>query len=445
MVLVYYVQELKIALTDTEVVLIMHFSARFTRASAGKISVECVLVTLLAIGVSSCGGASSSGLGHGAGSTGTAITASFSGAVPVAIAEQIGTGSWVTTSLQNGQLSLSVPQGTSTYSIAYVCPGTETAVNSENVIQATTQDATSYTVTCENSATMGSATGTVDASAIAGTAYVKIYGAQGFTISVIGTTGAFSATMPDGVNDIAAIAYDSSYNPVAVTIVRSQTVPFSGLSIIFASTDATTSEPVAISNVPSGFSATALIDDEYFTANGTAFSLTNSADTQYAVVSSTEAQAGDYYALSALDYTTAISQFVYASQATPTASAIPLAFPAALAYAAPTPADLPSFDLEYSGFTGDAAIAYGADLEWYNPSNTLNEITVSSTSAYQNGTTMLAVPDLTALAGFLPSAPSGATVTWLSDVSGGTYQLFVATPSSGTLSAAGNRGTFVEP
>lgn len=55
--------------------------------------------------------------------SGTNISVAFAGPAPVAIASQIGTGNWPATSLPSNQnWNFTIPEGTTRYAIAYVCP-----------------------------------------------------------------------------------------------------------------------------------------------------------------------------------------------------------------------------------------------------------------------------------------------------------------------------------
>jgi len=408
-----------------------------------------MVFSVLVFGLASCGGSGGSGGGGGGLSpSGTQIAVTFSGATPLAVANQIGSGSWTTASLQSGEVDFLVPEGTATYSLAYVCPTAQGMgpINNEVVIQATTQDATSYTLTCpSNPASTGTASGTVDASAIPGAASVQVFGDLGYGTSVTGISGAFSATMPSGTNDIAAVAYDSSNNLLAVKILPAQTVPLSGASIVFAAADEVSTEPITITGIPAGFNTTPAVSASYVTVNGTSFSVSNSAGTQYAVVAASDAQSGDYYSYSANDADVPTNQSIYVLQTTSTAAAVALALPAPMIYAAPTPAAFPSFNVAYSGFSGSASVADSAEIEWFNPSNTLNTLTVFATSAFQNGATTISIPDLTSVTGFLPTAASGSTVYWRASVVGGSYQSFLSTPSNASLASVITSNTFTEP
>lgn len=379
---------------------------------------------------------------------GTQIAVKFTGGAPLAVAQQIGAGNWAAASLKNGSLNLTVPAGTSTYGIAYVCPTWQGMgpVSSEYAIYATTQDATSFTVSCFVNPTLATVTGNFDVSAIATATQAQIYASEFFSQTVSGVSGAFSFQAPKGTNDIAVVALDASGNPVGVKIVRNQTVPgaVSG-TITLASTDATSVQNMSDAGIPTGFLPNpAGPYAEYFTANNTAFYAANtSVNTQYSVVPASEAQSGDYYFFTSND-AGGSNQHVYATQTTTAGAAETLTFPTPLPAVSPAPAKFPSFTVAYSGFSGDAAVSYSANVQW-QISGTDYGITATATSAYQNGASTLVIPDLTSLSGFLAMATSGTTVDWQVYVYGGSYQWFTPTPASGTLSFVQNQGSYTEP
>lgn len=412
-----------------------------------KLRLSLVTIAIIAA-FSGCGGGSSGSGGRTP--TGTPITINFAGGAPLAAAAQIGTGAWATAATSGGQLTFSIPTGTTTYAVAYVCPTWQgmSPVNQEFVIEATTTDDTTYTVTCFQNPTTGTATGTASVSAIPGATQIAIAGNHGYGTSVNSTFGAFSASMPVGLNDIAVVAEDSSFDALGVKIVRAQTVPGAvngGSSISLLSSDATTPQTFAVTNIPAGFNTTPAVGAQYITAGGTLFSLMgNTNTTQYAVVPSTEAATGDYYSFSANTADTATSQSLYSFATATSAGPVSLAMPTPLPYSAPTPAALPSFTLNYSGFSGASAVSDSVSVQWF-VNSVLYETTVTATAAFLNGATTLSVPDLTSLTGFFPSAASGTNIYWLAYVYGGTYQWYEPTPTSGTLAFPQNSGQFTEP
>ncbi|HXY16404.1 MAG TPA: hypothetical protein VEI26_18075, partial [Terriglobales bacterium] len=161
--------------------------------------VSCALLFFSTLYIGGCGGGTGGSPNPTPPSEGTAVSIKFTGGGPLAVAQQTGTGTWSTASLQNGTLSLTVPQGTTNYAVAYLCPTWQGmgAVSSEYVIEATTKDATSYSLSCYVNPTVGTVTGNVNVSAIANATQFRVYGAQSFSSSVItSTSGSFSFQAP---------------------------------------------------------------------------------------------------------------------------------------------------------------------------------------------------------------------------------------------------------
>jgi len=415
-------------------------------------SVGIGLAAAFVCALAGCGGSSSTS--PSTGPTSTTVVYTFQGEAPSAVTVQIGTGSYTPASLQSGQLSLSIPNGTTDYAIAYVCPeaaGLGDVVTAEYVIEASTTDGNSFSTTCNGvSGSTGNATGSVDTSAIAGVANVLIRGSQGFGGSVP-ASGNFSVNLLSGANDVALVAVDSSGNVRAVKILRAQTVPGtlnSGNTIRFEASDQTTTQTMSISNVPSGFaSPTASV--EYITSGGTSFVLNGSATTQYPVVPAAYVQTGDFYSFQANASDTGThSTSVGVMQNDTGGGAATLSLPAPLSYAGPQPAALPTFDFSYSGFSGMGAVAQQAEIEWIPSTNSLYSLTVIATGNYQAGSSSITIPDLSSVAGFLPSASSGSEIYWVASVWGGTTPVFdylSAPPSSGSVSFVEQSGTFTTP
>ena len=398
--------------------------------------VLCGFMSWLACG---CGGGSSPTT-----DSSTTITVGFGGTQPSAVAQQIGTGPWTTASLQGGKLTVTIPSGTANaqYAIAYVCPlpfinGNPLQMTLEYVIEATPKDGTSYTAPCAAPPfSLGSATGSVNAAAIPGTTDVWILGpVGGLTLGKVGgTNGTFNVNLTTGTEDIAALAVDGSQNLLGVKILRSQTIPGAvngGNSIVFSANDATHTQPVTLLNAPAGFNSPTFVAS-YFTAANTIFGLNNLSNSQYAAVSASETQSGDYYEFigRAATINGSHSQSVEALQTTDTAGPVTLSFPAPLSVAAPVPATFPTFSINYTGFANQTAVSYGAQLDWTitsGPSNTnVYDMSVIATAAYQGNSSNITIPNLTSLAGFLPMAPSGSSIRWTAGATGGNQQWFSA-------------------
>jgi len=119
-----------------------------------------------------------------------------------------------------------------------------------------------------------------------------------------------------------------------------------------------------------------------------------------------------------------------------------------LSYAGPTAAALPTFNFAYSGFSGMSNIYQEASIGWTQGqlgqgSLEFNEIMITATANYQNGSTAMSIPDLSNLTGFLAPATSGTTVGWNAGVSQGGPLL--TSPPSGTIQSVGNSGSYTEP
>lgn len=421
---------------------------------AGKLGLFAIVMAATAI-LTGCGLANSlENLAGGGGNStpGTNVVYTFSGTVaPVAAAVQIGSGGWSTVSISGGQLTVSVPSGTNNYSLAYVCPAWQgmSVVNQEYAIAATLDDGTALNVSCFKSPTLGAATGSADGTAIAGATNLRIVGTEGLGTALAAPSGSFSANMATGTNDVAVLADDNSGDVLGAKIVRAQTVPGAingNNTITLAPSDGTTQQSITVTNIPSGFVNPAAVSAEYWTANGTLFSLMNNTGaTQYAIVSSSEAQTGDYYLFSANSADTAAFQNIYVATTATSPGPVTLELPAPLPFAAPAPAAQPTFTLNYSGFSSTAASGDAVSLQWFVNSSTLDEITVYATAAALNGTTTVSVPDLTSLSGFFQTPASGTTVYWLAYAYGGTYPWFSPTPSSGTIAYGETNGQYTEP
>lgn len=409
----------------------------------------------LTAGLAGCGGSSSPISGTPPGNT--EVGYNFTGGTPTAAAVQIGTGAFASATLQSGALTVTIPDGTTTYSVAYACPPTPgfgNTVTSEFVIQASTKDGTSFNVSCQGlAATTGALTGSVDATAIPGAANVQIRGNLGYGTAVGASNGLFNVSLPTGSNDVALIVMDGSPQPnvLAVKILRSQTVPGAlnnGAVVTFQASDLTTSQPLSVTNVPAGFVTPPAVAVEYFTANGTSFLLDGNSATTYPAVPAGAAQSGDYYAFeSNSDDASTFSSAVGITQYTTTPSnPATIALPAPWSYAGPSAATLPTFTFNYSGFSSLTAVAQSGEIEWAPTATTLNTITTIATANFQGSATTVAIPDLSSVSGFIAPAASGSTIYWVADVFGGTTQEFSFTPSNNSsLSFVQNRGTYAEP
>ncbi len=405
----------------------------------------------LAVLISGCAGGKPRTVG------GTTVTVTFTGGTPLAVATQVGGGSFTPATLQSGKLTLTFGEAINTsYAIAYVCPpvpGFGNTVSSEFVLEATVGDGTAYTVSCFGSPATGSATGSANAAVIAGAANILVRGNQGFGGSVGSNAGTFSVNMPTGSNDVAFVAIDSAVQPnvLAVKFVRAQTVPGAingGSQVFFAPTDATTPQSLTIHGVPAGFVTPPAAAVQYMTANGTSVLLDSNSATSYPAVPTAAAQSGDFYLYESNTTDTAThNSAVGVTQTTTTGGgAATLTLPAPWSFSGPAAATFPTFTFNYPNFNSLAAVAQQAEIEWAPTATTLTTITITATAGFQNGATTLTISNLTSLSGFFAPAASGTTIDWVADVFGGTFPAFSATfPANGSLSFVQNRGTYVQP
>jgi hypothetical protein len=107
----------------------------------------------LLAGLAGCGETSGSG-----GST-TIVTYTFNGnnIPPVTVATQIGTGTYTPATLTSGTLTISIPDGETNYSVAFLCPSPTVGpfINEEYINQASTLDGTAFSETCPPKANLG--------------------------------------------------------------------------------------------------------------------------------------------------------------------------------------------------------------------------------------------------------------------------------------------------
>ncbi|MFI5104732.1 MAG: hypothetical protein ACHP79_07400, partial [Terriglobales bacterium] len=167
------------------------------------------------------------------------------------------------------------------------------------------------------------------------------------------------------------------------------------------------------------------------------------AATQYALLPAAQAQPGDYYLFTVGSGVAA--QGVSTQQLLKTPAAVTLTLPNPWSAIPPTPARFPTFTFDYTGLAGQPAIADNASIRWTQGATTF-VINVVATANHQNGANTVTIPDLTALPGFLPMAPSGSTINWSVLTWGGTTQFYLGTSViPQTISNASDQGTYTQP
>lgn len=404
----------------------------------------------LAILPAGCGGSNNSSMISQAPQQ---VTVSFSNGTPAAIATQMGSGAF-TSMTPASQITLSLPEGITSYAIAYACaPATPGSTPVEiHVIEATTQETSSIKAACVGAPafpSFGVATGSLS-STITGAATFQIFGKLAALTATPLTPGPFSVDLPMGTQDVAVVALDTSSNKVGIKIVRNQTIPgaLNGGSGI-AVTDAMIPQAVTVTNVPAGFNGPGVLV-LYSTANGVNLSLASSNVTNprlYAAIPAADTQPGDmyFYEASASAGTLPSLQGVF-TIATSSAGGGPatLSLPAPWTFSGPSPARLPTFTFNYSGFSGQAFVADSAALRW-STGSTSASIDVTATARFLNGSNTITFPDLSALPGFFGPAPSGTTISWSAIISSSTAAPFNGTVPDSLLAEVINGGQFTQP
>jgi hypothetical protein len=408
------------------------------------------------------GGSTCTGAACGTG-TPTTVTVTFGGpALPTAVAERIGTGAFTAQTLSGNVLTLSVPSGTSNFAVAYLCP--PNGENYEYIWEASTADGTSPTFTCMPGDNQpGMLTGNLDASAISGAQGFEILSqnasSNGESQVTGGATESFSLNAPSGNDRILVLAEDQSTGPydpgpVAAKNFENQTVPgaLNGGSVVFGSADATMPETITYSNVPSGYGSPSTLvdlvlggaDEELYALN-----LTGS----YPELPASATESGDYYLLDAGAGGTESNSScgVYAGMATAGGPVSFTAFPAPWNNCGtPSPTTLPTFNIDYTGFAGQANVHQEGYINWAmqtGSSLTFENIEVEATANYQSGSTTLAIPDLSGITGFLANPASGAQVVWYAEVWQTSYSPMTNSipPLNATWEFVANGGNYQAP
>jgi hypothetical protein len=422
------------------------------------------------LALSGCGGSSSGsggggGGGGGGGNTPTTVTVSFAG-TPTALATQVGSGSFTAATLTSGTLTLSIPSGTTNFAVAYLCG--DDGYTQQTVIEASTLDGTSYSASyCPSLATQptGTLTGSADASAIAGAEFVGInaYNGSGYSESVLltGDSGPINFALPSGTDRLAATAYTAApSNPLTFNSVEtllavrnfdSVTIPGAlngGNTVTLGAADEVTMQPITYKNVPSGFAAPTTTA-YYEWSGGGELLLSNGATTQYPAIPAAAGEGGDYYSFGAVTEMStnggATEAGVAASTITTASGPLTFTFPAPWIYAGPTPSAQPVFNMANSGITGKTGVMDYVTMAWNISAAGETNSALFATANYLNGSTSVAIPNLTGVSGFLSGPPSGGTVVWFADVEQSTAASLQPLNQNGTLVDVESGGSFTVP
>jgi hypothetical protein len=412
-----------------------------------------------------CGGYS--GVVSDPGGDSTIVTFAVTGGTPTAVATKVGTGAFNAATLTAGKLTLSLPSGTTNFAVAFACPAVTLTTNSlyqeaiEEVFEASTLDGTSFTEPCPTAPSTGATgtlTGSVDASAISGASSLEILAGNATAQSsanLLGPSANFSFSAPTGTDRVMVLAYHPEIDGLNETIslaaaksFSSQAVPGAlngGSTVVLGAADETTLEPLSYSGVPSGYGAPFTLVNYEMGGNG-AVLIAASATSTYAALPAGATQSGDSYFFTATARS-ASNPLEWALVTANSTSAAPesFAFPAAWSYAGPTPAALPSFNLSYAGFSGKTDVHSDGSMVWFTPSTTETLIAVTATGNYLNGSTTLAIPDLSGLTGFIAPPASGTVVSWLAEISQGSSASVSSSASNKAVTTVLNAGHYTVP
>ena len=420
-------------------------------------SIFCLMSSLaIASLLAGCGGSSGGHSTGGGGSTPTVVTYTFTGATPVAVATQIGSGAYTQAALNSGTLTLSIPHGETKFSVAYLCPastGSTTPQNFEFFNQATIADGTSYSAYCftPHTSTTITAPVQVNAEAFPNAEYVIVSGVYlPWTNAIMD----FDANLEPGSQDVPIYVlkdFNSIDDYLAIKILRGQQGPGalnSGLPVVLGPNDKVTYQPISYQNIPAGYGVLSPFV-EYETTAGASITLdVDGSPNQYLAMPSGAYQNGDYYlfisaAGPAGNQNPGDGNLAEVETLTSTGGPQNVSFPAPWPFSNPTASDLPTFDFSYSGFSGMSNVLNYASFYWYPSKTSFNEISISATANYLNGSTSLTVPDLSAQSGFLSQKGFSGTVNWTTEVV--QSNLSGAKPTNGTVQYVTHTGTYTLP
>jgi hypothetical protein len=377
------------------------------------------------------GGGTGGGSGGGSGDQATTITVSIVTGIPSPVAVKIGSGNYTAATLTSGQLTISVPAGTTTYSVAYLCPPLQEGSGTfqlETIQFESVQDGTAITGGCASTPTAppsGNLNGTVDASAFptAGSMNMVISNATyAQTVQGVGVVDPFHVVGPIGSDRVVIGLYDSFLNNLlAIKNFTNQVVPGSlngGSTVAFSSNDAPTMQPLTFDNVPTGFDApyTNLLAN----LGSGLLTVATGPITQYPQLPAGILQNGDYYSFqSSASVTSNTQQSIVGSLLYPTSGGpVTLSFPKPWSTTGPAAASQPTFSFDYTGYTGESGVLFDAGYSWFPTVDLQNYVSVTATQNYLGNNASLAVPDLSGVSGFLTSPASGTGVSWIE----GTFQ-----------------------
>jgi len=262
----------------------------------------------------------------------------------------------------------------------------------------------------------------------------------------------FSFSAVKGSDRVLVLAYDAVFSPPAATgsttlaAVKNfdnQQVPGSlngGNPVVLTPSDETTSAPITYGSLPSGFSSQGTTAN--LLVSGETIVLAVPATSQYPVLPSGAIENGDAYSIK----TIASNGSEVTSIAKTLTAAGPVAFnyPAVWSYSGPVPSSTPTFNVSYSGFSGNNRLDYRTSWTW-TAGGVHNYANVYATANYLNGGTSITWPDISAVTGFLSLPVSGTYVNWSAGITQTIYDSNPASISNATVTSVANEGVYQIP
>lgn len=440
--------------------------------------IHLVCTAIVCLIFSGCGGSSgSSSTGGGSNNQPATVTFSVTGATPIAVQTKVGSGNFTPATISSNTVTLSIPSGTRNFAVAWVCPpfGASPATTQQNLLESTTDDGITYTLNCVlplSAGTTGTLTMSIDASAFSATTspvpnFVQVDVENGSNIAeqfpstlVANSYGVTAPAGSDQVNlSVHGISVSNGFGNEYLIAAKS----FSGVSVpgtlnngstvTFTSADAAVQQPITYSNVPAGYAAPTSTVDVVPSGETSGFFLTSNATSTYPALPATIAKSTDRYvvvasALSSVGSgSSTVYQYVAEFETFNGEGPVTVAFPTPWSYTGPTPASLPTMNINYTGFSGQSGVSDSGNLQWISPSdaNAMYIYHVTASAKYLGGSTSLQFPDLSSLTGFFPGPATGTSVNWEADAYQNSAGIAPPALTSGNELAVAALGTYTAP
>jgi hypothetical protein len=105
---------------------------------------------------------------------------------------------------------------------------------------------------------------------------------------------------------------------------------------------------------------------------------------------------------------------------------------------------LPTFDFSYAGLGGKNGSFDSAFLLWAT-ADVIDQYLVIASSNYLQGSTTVAFPDLSGIAGFMAQPPSGTVVVWVSLIAQDSLGVSQPLTANATITTVENSGKYTVP